>query len=56
MLASFWRVLTKEQADRFAEAQDVAHALLAHAYKVIGVKNISTEQSALSFVQEQSTG
>jgi transposase len=52
LLVAVWHVLTKEQVDRFAEPKDVAHALLAHAYK-IQVKNLPLQQSAPAFVRQQ---
>lgn len=52
LLIAVWHVLTKGQADRFAEPRDVARAFIAHAYKV-GVKNFPKTQSAPGFVREQ---
>lgn len=52
LLVTVWHVLTKEQADRFAEPQGVGRSLLAHAYRV-GVKNLPSGQSAPGFVREQ---
>jgi transposase len=52
LLVTVWHVLTKEQADRFAEPQGVGRTLLAHAYRV-GVKNLPSGQSAPGFVREQ---
>ena len=52
LLVTVWHVLTKEQADRFAEPQGVVRTLLAHAYRV-GVNNLPSGQSAPGFVREQ---
>ncbi len=46
LLVSVWHVLTDQVADRFANEQQVACALFAHAYKV-GIKNLPDGQSAL---------
>jgi transposase len=52
LLVAVWYVLSKQEADRFAEPADVARSLFAHAYKV-GVKNLPKKQSALVFAREQ---
>jgi transposase len=52
LLVAVWHVLTKDQADRFAEPRDVGRSFIAHAYKV-GVKNLPQVQSAPGFVREQ---
>jgi transposase len=40
LLVTVWHVLTKEQADRFAEPQGVGRTLLAHAYRVFRSRTI----------------
>jgi hypothetical protein len=52
LLLAVWHVLSKGQADRFAEPQDVARSFIAHAYKV-SVKKLPHAQSAPCFVREQ---
>jgi transposase len=52
LLVAVWHVLTDHEADRFAEPQQVACALFAHAYKV-GVKRLPVVQSALTFTRNQ---
>ena len=52
LLVAVWHVLSKAQADRYADPQDVARSLFAHAYKV-SVKNLPKGQSALAFTREQ---
>jgi len=52
LLVAVWHVLSNAQADRYADPQDVARSLFAHAYKV-GVKNLPNGQSALAFTREQ---
>jgi transposase len=52
LLVAVWQVLRKVQADRFADPQDVARSLFAHAYK-LGVKNLPNGQSALAFTRAQ---
>jgi hypothetical protein len=52
LLVAIWHVLTKACADRFAEPQQVACSLFAHAYKV-GVKHLPDGQSALQFTRTQ---
>jgi transposase len=52
LLVAVWHVLTKDQADRFAEPRDVGRSFIAHAYKV-GVKNLPQVQSAPGFVRKQ---
>mgnify|MGYP001031030482 FL=1 len=53
LLVAVWHVLTDQEADRFANPQQVACSLLAHAYKM-GVKNLPDGQSALQFTRQQS--
>jgi transposase len=50
MLVAVWHILTKEEADRYASAHQVACALFAHAYKV-GVTNLPGHHSAKSFTR-----
>ncbi len=52
LLVVVWHVLSRQTADRFAEPQQVACALFAHAYKV-GVKHLPEGQSALQFTRNQ---
>ena len=52
LLIAVWHVLSEQTADRFAEPQQVACALFAHAYKV-GVKHLPDGQSALQFTRNQ---
>jgi transposase len=52
LLTVVWHVLSKQTVDRFAEPQQVACALFAHAYKV-GIKNLPDGQSALQFTRQQ---
>ncbi len=52
LLIVVWHVLSEQTADRFAEPQQVACALFAHAYKV-GVKHLPDGQSALQFTRNQ---
>jgi len=52
LLVAVWHVLTEQEADRFANPQQVACSLFAHAYKV-GVKNLPDGQSALQFTRQQ---
>ncbi len=50
MLVAVWHILTKEEADEHASAQQVAASLFAHAYKV-GVHNLPDHHSAKSFTR-----
>jgi transposase len=52
LLVSVWHVLTTESADRFGDPRDVACSFFRFAYKV-GVKNLTGEQSALTFTRNQ---
>jgi len=47
-----WHVLTKQEADRFADPQHVARSLLAHAYKV-GFRKLPQGQSPIQFTRQQ---
>ena len=48
LLVAVWHVHKKQVLDRFADPQNVARSLIAHAYKV-GVSNLPKGQSALVF-------
>ena len=52
ILVVVWHVLHDAQADRHADARDVACSLFAHAYKV-GVKNLPDGVSAKDFTRQQ---
>ncbi len=52
LLVVVWHVLSKDQADRHADARDVACSLFAHAYKV-GVRNLPGGISAKDFTRGQ---
>ncbi len=52
LLVVVWHVLSKDQADRHADARDVACSLFAHAYKV-GVRNLPEGTSAKDFTRQQ---
>ena len=52
LLVAVWHVLTDHEADRFAEATNVACAFFAFAYKV-RVKNLPDGLSALAFTRQQ---
>jgi len=52
LLVAVWHVLSKETADRFADAQQVACAFFAHAYK-IGVRNLPDGLSALAYTRQE---
>jgi transposase len=52
LLVVVWHVLSKAQADRHADARDVACSLFAHAYKV-GVRNLPEGISAKDFTRQQ---
>lgn len=52
LLVVVWHVLTKQQADKFAQEMQVACAFFALAYK-IGVKQLPQGQSALQFTRAQ---
>jgi transposase len=51
LLVSVWHVLTKRQADRYANAQQVANSFLATVYKDIGARNLPNGETALEFVR-----
>jgi hypothetical protein len=52
LLVVVWHVLTKQEADKFAQVVQVACSLFAAAYK-IGVKHLPAGQSALQFTRAQ---
>ena len=52
LLVAVWHVLTKQEADRFADPQHVASSLLAHAYKV-GFRKLPQGQSPIEFTRQQ---
>ncbi len=52
LLVAVWHVLTDHEADRFAEATNVACSFFALAYKV-RVKNLPDGLSALQFTRQQ---
>jgi transposase len=52
LLVAAWHVLTKEEADRHASAEQVACSFFALAYKV-GVRNLPDGLSALAFTRQQ---
>ena len=52
LLVVVWHVLSEEVPDRFANPQQVACSMFAHAYKV-GVRNLPDDQTALQFTRNQ---
>lgn len=52
LLVTVWHVLSRQEADRFADHQQVATALFAFAHKV-RVQNLSDGQCALQFTRNQ---
>jgi transposase len=52
LLVAVWHVLSHQEADRFADHQQVATALFAYAHRV-RVQNLPDEQSALQFTRNQ---
>ena len=52
LLVVVWHVLSHQEADRFADPQQVATSLFAFAHKV-RVQNLSDGQSALQFTRNQ---
>lgn len=52
LLVAIWHVLTKQEADRYAEPIRVAQAFLNVAYRV-GSKNLPDGQRALAFTRQQ---
>lgn len=52
LLVTVWHVLSRQEADRFADHHQVATALFAFAHKV-RVQNLSDGQSALQFTRNQ---
>jgi hypothetical protein len=52
LLVAVWHVLTYGEADRFADATQVACSFFAHAYKV-RVRNLPNGQSALEYTRAQ---
>jgi transposase len=50
LLVAVWHVLTKGEADRFADPAKVAASLFAHAYRV-GLKNLPAEMSARAYIR-----
>jgi hypothetical protein len=52
LLVAVWHVLTEGSADRFAQPQQVACALFAHAYH-LGIANLPDGLSALQFTRQQ---
>lgn len=52
LLVTVWHVLTKQEADRFADPQSAACSFLEHAYQV-RVRNLPQVQSAPAFTREQ---
>lgn len=52
LLVAVWHVLSHQEADRFADHQQVATALFAYAHR-IRVQNLPDEQSALQFTRNQ---
>ena len=52
LLVAVWHVLSKAEADRFAEPVQVACAFFAHAYR-LGIENLPEGQSALQYTRQQ---
>ena len=52
MLVAVWHILSEETADCHADAQQVACAFFAHAYRV-GVRNLPGGLSALAYTRQQ---
>lgn len=52
MLVAAWNILSEETADCHADAQQVACAFFAHAYRV-GVRNLHGGLSALAYTRQQ---
>jgi transposase len=52
LLVAVWNVLTRQEADRFADPQNVALSFLAHAYHV-GRQNLPKGTSPIAFTREQ---
>ena len=52
MLVAVWHILSEETADCHADAEQVACALFAHAYRV-GVRNLPGGLSALAYTRQQ---
>ena len=52
MLVAVWHILSEETAARHADAQQVACAFFAHAYR-LGVRNLPGGLSALAYTRQQ---
>lgn len=52
LLVAVWHVLTRQEADRYADTIKVARCFFKHAYKV-GIKNLPDGLSALQYTRQQ---
>lgn len=53
LLVSLWHILTKHQADKFADVDQVASGFLNVAYQDVGARNLPDGQTAPEFVRQK---